>query len=84
LFEKRCYICSIKSHTKTQKMRKELTFEKPINKMSKLELMGFINTIAPLLNHLPSSTKGSRVLAENLYQKYIAGENMPVAKCFKF
>jgi hypothetical protein len=65
-------------------MRTELKLEKPINKMTKLDLYRFIKTIAPLLNHCPQSTKGSRVLADNLYKKYLLGEPMPVAKNFKF
>jgi hypothetical protein len=61
-------------------MKRELTLKKPINKMTRLEVMRFIDSIAPELHYFPKTTYGGRGLAEDLYQKYIAGEVMPISR----
>ena len=61
-------------------MKRELILEKPINKMTKLEVMRFIDRIAPQLHYFPKSTIGGRGLAETLFEKYINGEDMPVSR----
>jgi hypothetical protein len=61
-------------------MTRELILEKPINKMTRLEVMRFIDRIAPELHYFPKTTYGGRGLAETLYEKYIAGEEMPVSR----
>jgi hypothetical protein len=61
-------------------MTNQIVPNKPISKMTKLEVVRFINSLAPLLNHYSRSTRGSRVIAENLYQQYLNGQAMPVRK----
>ena len=48
--------------------------------MTRLEVMRFIDSIAPELHYFPKTTYGGRGLAEDLYQKYIAGEVMPISR----
>jgi len=58
-------------------MTKQIVPQKPISKMTKLEVVRFINSIAPLLNHYSRCTKGSRAIAARLYEQYLNGEAMP-------
>lgn len=50
--------------------------EKPIDKMTKLELMRFVTKIAPLKNWYPKTTIGGRSQAKNLYNEYLERKKM--------
>lgn len=52
----------------------KVTPSKPITKMTKLELMRFVDTFAPHRHFYPKTTQGGRVQAENLYQQYLNDE----------
>lgn len=65
-------------------MNREITPSKPISKMTKIEVMRFVDSIAPGLHYFPKTTAGGRGLAETLYTKYVAGEVMPESKRFSF
>jgi hypothetical protein len=45
--------------------------DKPIDKMTKLELMKFVEKIAPLKHFYPQDTISGRIQAKNLYNKYL-------------
>jgi hypothetical protein len=45
--------------------------EKPIEKMTKFELMKFVQKIDPLKNFYPKTTEGGRVQARTIYNEYL-------------
>jgi hypothetical protein len=53
-----------------------ITPEKPIEKMTKLELMRFVEKINPMKNFYPKTTIGGRVQAKNIYQEYLDRKKM--------
>jgi hypothetical protein len=53
--------------------------DKPIDKMTKLELMKFVEKIAPLKHFYPQDTISGRIQAKNLYNKYLEREKDKMA-----
>jgi hypothetical protein len=53
-----------------------ITPEKPIEKMTKLELMRFVEKINPMKNFYPKTTIGGRVQAKKIYQEYLDRNKM--------
>lgn len=51
-------------------MYTNITPSKPIEKMTKLELLRFVQTFSPRL-FLPKTTKGGRVQVQRMYQEYL-------------
>lgn len=50
--------------------------EKPIEKMTKQEVMNFINKIEPTKFFYPRDTKSSRAIAERKYKEYLSKKSM--------
>ena len=52
----------------------KVTPSKPISKMTRLELLRFVDIFAPHRHFYPKTTAGGRAQAETLYQQYLNDE----------